>query len=258
MPVLTVDRVGGVATLTLNRPEAFNAFTRELALALQAALREADLDDGVRAVVITGAGRAFGAGQDLRELTDPEAPPIEEILAHQLNPIIRLVRACRKPVVAAVNGVAAGAGCNLALSCDIVLAAESATFIQAFAKVGLIPDSGGTWILPRLVGRQRATALMMLGEPVDARRAEAMGMVYAVVADDELPTAAAKLAARLAAGPTRALALTKQALDASATNDLDAQLDLEDRLQRVAAATSDHREGVSAFLEKRTAAFEGR
>lgn len=258
MPVLLVDRDGGVVTLTLNRPTAFNAFTRELAFALQQQLRLADGDDSVRAVVLTGAGKAFGAGQDLRELVGPDAPPIEEILDRQLNPIIRLIRTLRKPVVAAVNGVAAGAGCNVALACDIVLAAESATFIQAFTKVGLIPDSGGTWTLPRLVGRQRASALMLTGDAVDAATAERIGMVYATVADRDLAPEAAKLAARLAALPTRALALTKRALDASATNDLDAQLALEDRLQREAAASEDHREGVKAFLEKRAPDFSGR
>ena len=257
MSVLQADRGDAVLTLTLNRPEAYNAFTRELAVLLQEHLRAAAADDTVRAIVITGAGKAFGAGQDLQELVADDAPPIETILAEQLNPIVRLIRTCPKPVIAAVNGVAAGAGCNVALACDIVLAAASATFIQAFTKVGLIPDSGGTWLLPRLIGRQRASALMLTGEPVAAAEAERMGMIYGAVPDDELHPRAAQLAARLAAMPTRALALTKRALDASATNDLDAQLDLEDQLQREAAATDDHREGVAAFLAKRRPKFTG-
>ena len=258
MPVLLDRRDGGVLTLTLNRPRAYNAFTRELALALQRRLRLAGDDPAVRAVVITGAGKAFGAGQDLRELVALDGPPVEAILREQLNPTILLLRACPKPVIAAVNGVAAGAGCSLALACDIVLAAESARFVQSFAQVGLLPDGGATWTLPRLVGRQRASALALTGEPVGAAEAERIGMVYRVVPDESLGAEAADLARRLAALPTRAIALTKRALDAGATNTLERQLAVEDELQREAAATRDHREGVAAFLAKRPPVFEGR
>ena len=250
-------REAGVATLTLNRPRAYNACTRELALRLQHLLREASDDDAVRAVVLTGAGKAFCAGQDLGELVGDDAPPMGQILKEHFNPIIRAIRDCAKPVIAAVNGVAAGAGANIALACDLVVASERASFIQAFSKIGLIPDSGGTWTLPRLVGWQRASALAMTGEKVDAERALAMGMVYRVVPHDALADEVAALAVTLATMPTRALALTKRALEASATNTLDEQLALEDELQLEASATDDYAEGVEAFLAKRPPVFKG-
>ncbi len=250
-------RVGAVLTLTLNRPAAYNACTRELALTLQEQLSAAGADDSVRAVIVTGAGRAFCAGQDIGELTGEDAPPIEKILSEHLHPIVRQIRGLRKPVIAAVNGVAAGAGASFALACDITVASDRASFIQAFSKIGLIPDSGSTWTLPRLVGRQRATALMMTGDPVDAATAERIGMIYKSVPHDTLLDEANALAERLAAMPTRALALTKQAVDASATNPLDTQLDLEDRLQREAAQTADYAEGIAAFIAKRRPSFGG-
>ena len=247
----------GVLTLTLNRPAAYNAVTEMLARMLQVQLDRADADPDVRCVVLTGAGDAFCTGQDLNELTGPDAPPIEQILKEHFNPIILKLRACAKPVIAAVNGVAAGAGANIALACDVVIASERATFIQAFTKVGLIPDSGGTWMLPRIVGFQKASALMLTGDKLSAAGAEQLGMVYRVVGHEELPDAVSRLAHQLAGMPTRALALTKQALERGATQTLEQQLATEDELQRVAAGTADFKEGVSAFVEKRRPVFKG-
>lgn len=247
----------GVLTLTLNRPEALNSVTEMLARMLQVQLDRADADPNVRAVVLTGAGKAFCTGQDLRELTGPDAPPMEQILSEHFNPIVLKIRACAKPVVAAVNGVAAGAGANIALACDVVLASERASFIQAFTKVGLIPDSGGTWMLPRIVGFQKASALMMTGDKLSAGDAERLGMVYRVVGADELEDAAAALAHQLARMPTKALALAKQALELGATQTLEQQLDTEDQLQRIAAETADFKEGVAAFVGKRKPKFIG-
>lgn len=247
----------GIAHITLNRPEKLNSFNREMALRLQLSLDEAASLHEVRAVVITGAGKGFSAGQDLAELTGPDAPTMQEILSQHYNPIIRKIRLMPKPVIAAVNGVAAGAGANLALSCDIVLATESASFIQAFSKIGLIPDSGGTWFLPRLIGWQKALALALLGEKVSATEAEKLGMVYQVTPDDAFQGTVTEMAKRLSLMPTRGLALIKHAYNRSMTQDLDAQLELEDRLQQEAAATYDYREGVEAFIQKRTPVFRG-
>lgn len=243
--------------LTLNRPESLNSFNREMALLLQDLLKRAESDDAVRCVVITGSGRGFCAGQDLNEAIDPSGPSIVQIVVQHYNPIISLIRNLSKPVVAVVNGVAAGAGANIALACDLVLAAEEASFTQAFSKIGLIPDSGGTFILPRLVGWQRASALMMTGEKVSAREALAMGMVYQVHPLSELSAKAGALAGHLAAMPTKAFAYTKQLLNLSQVHNLNDQLIAESIYQEKAAATFDHKEGVQAFLEKRIPAFKG-
>lgn len=256
-----IGRQGAVLLVTLNRPEVLNSFTMPMARALQEALDQAEKDDSVRALLITGAGRAFCAGQDLEEALPRDgrpAPPIRDIVARSYNPIIRRLRKIEKPVVCAVNGVAAGAGANIALACDIVLAARSARFIQAFAKIGLVPDSGGTWALPRLLGEARAKALAMTGEPLPAEKAAEWGLIWRAVEDEALAGEAEALAVRLAAGPTRALGLTKQAIQAAATNSLDAQLDLERDLQREVGRGGDYAEGVAAFLEKRAPKFTGR
>jgi 2-(1,2-epoxy-1,2-dihydrophenyl)acetyl-CoA isomerase len=247
----------GVLCLALNRPEKYNAFNREMALALQKALDEAKTTDDIRAVLITGNGKAFSAGQDLGEVTGDQPASFDVILSEHYNPIIERIRQLEKPVLAAVNGVAAGAGANIALCCDIVVAAESAIFIQAFSKIGLIPDSGGTFFLPRLIGFQKATALMMLGDSVSSAEAERMGMIYQVFADDQLNPEAEKLATRLAQMPTQALGLTKKALNASLHNALLEQLAYEDKLQQKAAHTKDYQEGVNAFMEKRKPVFKG-
>lgn len=246
-----------IAFITLNRPEKLNSFTREMSLLLQNRLDECISLHEVRAVYITGAGKAFSAGQDLAEVIDPEGPGLVSVLREQLNPIVTRIRNLPKPVVAAVNGVAAGAGANIALCCDIVVAAQSASFIQAFSKIGLIPDSGGTYFLPRLVGWQKASAIAMLGEKIDAVEAERMGMVYKVYPNEEFAGASRALTAVLAQLPTRALAYMKHAFNYSVTNTLEEQLILEDELQQKAALTKDYTEGVKAFLEKRPAAFKG-
>jgi 2-(1,2-epoxy-1,2-dihydrophenyl)acetyl-CoA isomerase len=254
---LDIQQHGAVLRIALNRPSVFNSFNREMALALQAQLEAAGTDPAVRCIVLTGNGKAFCAGQDLAEVSDPNGPPLKTILGEHYNPIIRLIRATPKPIIAAVNGVAAGAGANIALACDIVIAAQSANFIQAFSKIGLIPDSGGTYTLPRIVGFQKASALMMLGDKVSADEAERLGMVYKVVADEAFSEHIAQLAAQVAAMPTRGLALTKEALNESFSNTLDQQLNAEERLQIAAGQTSDYNEGVTAFLEKRKAQFVG-
>lgn len=248
---------GGLMIIRLNRPEKFNAFNRDMALQLQEALQQADKDVAVRGVMITGNGKAFSAGQDLGEVTGNNPMPFTKILKEHYNPIITLIRNLQKPVVAAVNGVAAGAGANIALCCDIVLASSNASFIQAFSKIGLIPDSGGTFFLPRLVGFQRASALALLGDKLNAEDAERMGLIYRVYDAAIFEKEAELLAQRLCAMPTRALALAKQALNNSAVNNLEQQLILEDELQLMASQTSDYREGVNAFLEKREPVFTG-
>jgi 2-(1,2-epoxy-1,2-dihydrophenyl)acetyl-CoA isomerase len=257
--VLT-DIRAGYRVLTLNRPDRLNSFSADLHSALMAALIAAEQDKSCRAVILTGAGRGFCAGQDLSDgvFTPGETPDLSVPIEKFYNPLVRKLRSIPMPVVCAVNGVAAGAGANVAFACDIVLAARSAKFIQAFAKLGLVPDSGGTWFLPRLVGPARARALALLAEPVSAERAESWGMIWKMVEDAELMTEAHALAANLATQPTDGLALIKQALDASETNTLDAQLTLERDLQGRAGRSADYAEGVTAFLEKRAPRFAGR
>ena len=254
---ILVETRAGYRLITLNRPERLNALTVEMAEALGAALDAAEADPNCRALLITGAGRAFCAGQDLTAIVGIAPAEIGHLLDHY-NPLIRKLRAFPLPVVCAVNGVAAGAGANLALACDIVLAGEGASFVQAFARIGLIPDCGGTWFLPRLVGMARARALAMLAEPLPARTAAEWGMIWRVVADDRLIAEGHALAARLAGGATLGLALTKRALDMAEANDLDDQLQLERDLQEEAGTSPDHAEGVRAFLEKRPSVFTGR
>lgn len=247
-----------IGTITINRPDVFNSFNRQAALLFQQYLTSCANDDDIRCIVITGSGKAFCAGQDLKEAMDPMGPEIEEIVANHYNPIIRAIREIEKPIVAAVNGVAAGAGANIALACDLVVAKASASFIQAFSKIGLIPDSGGTFMLPRIVGMQRAAALMFLGDKVGAQEAEEMGMIYKCVNDEEFDGFVKKLSSKLAGMPTRGLGLTKHALNQSMNHDLDQQLNLEKILQKEASATYDYKEGVQAFLEKRKPEFKGK
>jgi 2-(1,2-epoxy-1,2-dihydrophenyl)acetyl-CoA isomerase len=257
-PVLLDRFKNGVLTLTLNRPERLNALNGALIEALAAGIKRAGTDPECRAVLITGAGRGFCAGADLanRAFAPGDArPDLGQALEKGLNPIIRGIRNLPKPVVCAVNGPAAGAGANIALACDIVLAAKSAQFLQAFARIGLIPDAGGTFVLPRLVGDARARALMMLAEPIAAEQAQAIGMIYRAVDDEDLMGESHTVAERLAAASTHALGLMKRALAASPTNSFDAQLDLERDLQREAGASDDYMEGVRAFLDKRPANF---
>ncbi|TAH06088.1 MAG: 2-(1,2-epoxy-1,2-dihydrophenyl)acetyl-CoA isomerase [Sphingobacteriales bacterium] len=247
----------GVATITLNRPDKLNAFNREMALLLQNLLDQCHTDIAIRCVLLTGAGKAFCAGQDLAELVGENPPSMQQILSEHYNPIVTRIRQMPKPVVAAINGVAAGAGANIALCADIVVATETASFIQAFSKIGLIPDSGGTYLLPRLIGWQKASALAMLGDKVSAAEAEKMGMIYKCFTQEDFESSIQKMATQLAQMPTQGLALTKQALNASFTNTYEAQLALEDVLQQQAAQTQDYNEGVQAFLEKRLPTFKG-
>lgn len=256
-PSLLFTLADGVATLRLNRPDVFNSINKPVALALQQHLCECQADAAVRAVVLTGTGRAFCAGQDLAEITGPNAPDVSEIVEKHYNPIVLLIRELEKPVIAAVNGVAAGAGANLALACDLVVAKESASFIQAFSKIGLVPDSGGTYFLPRLVGLQRASALMLTGDKVSAAEAVRMGMIYQAFAEEIFDQEVAKLARKMANLPTRGLAYTKHLLNRSFGNDLAQQLRAEGDYQLRAGQTADYREGVAAFLEKRQPTFTG-
>lgn len=248
----------GVAHIVLNRPEKYNAFIREMAIAVQEHLDDVAKDENVRSVLLTSNGKAFCAGQDLKEFTEENGIDVSRIVDEHYNPIVKKIAELEKPVVCAVNGVAAGAGANLALACDLVIAADSATFIQAFSKIGLIPDTGGTFYLPRLVGMQKAKALMMLADNISAAEAESMGMIYKVVPDKDLAAEAVLLAERLASMPTIALGLTKRALNRSLYTDLDTQLGIESQLQAAATQTEDFKEGVAAFLEKRKPAFTGK
>lgn len=246
-----------IAFITLNRPEKFNAFNREMSLDLQEKLDECEKNISVRCVYITGTGKGFSSGQDLSQGADPNSLDIGKIISEQYNPIIRKIRNLSKPVIAAVNGIAAGAGANVALCCDVVVAAESASFIQAFSKIGLIPDSGGTYFLPRLIGLQKSSALMMLGEKISAKEAERIGMIYKYFPDEIFFVEAEKIAVMLSQLPTKALAYTKQALNKSLQQTLEQQLETEDAYQQKAAATNDFKEGISAFIEKRKADFKG-
>lgn len=246
-----------IGFITLNRPEKLNAFNREMALMMQEKLDICSHDKSVRCVVITGTGKAFSAGQDLAEVADPHGPGMNRILSEHFNPIVLQIREMEKPVVAAVNGVAAGAGANIALCCDIVIAAESASFIQAFSKIGLIPDSSGTFFLPRLIGWQKASALMMLGEKVSAMEAERMGMLYKVFPDVVFSEHVLKISTTLSQMATRGLAFTKKGLQWSSTHTLYEQLQNEDKLQQWAAGTKDFKEGIASFLEKRQPNFKG-
>ena len=247
-----------VAFITLNRPEVFNSFNKEMALSFQNTIDKCAEDDNVRALYITGNGKAFCAGQDLQEVTDPNGPELTSIVTDHYNPIIARIRAIEKPVIAAVNGVAAGAGANIALACDICVAHENSAFIQAFSKIGLIPDSAGTFFLPRLIGMQKATALMMLGDKISATEAEGLGMIYKVLSADEFTEGSIKIATKLAKMPTKGLGLTKRALNQTFSNDLNQQLALEGELQTIAGNTYDYNEGVAAFLEKRKPEFKGK
>jgi len=257
---IRVSIVEGVATLTLNRPDVLNSFNRRMAQELQTALARAGEAPDVRAILLTGGGRGFCAGQDLAEATRPELDTLDlgEIVKASYAPLVRAIRNLEKPVVCAVNGVAAGAGANLALSCDVVIAAEDASFIQSFSKIGLVPDTGGTFFLPRLIGPARATALMFLADKITASKALEWGMIYDVVPGTVLLDTATTMAKHLATMPTRGLALTKKLINASLSNDLESQLQLEEEMQRQAGRTADYREGVSAFLEKRKPTYAGR
>jgi 2-(1,2-epoxy-1,2-dihydrophenyl)acetyl-CoA isomerase len=257
MSFIISETDGSVLKIKLNRPDKFNSFNREMALQMQDALDKAGSDKSIRAIFITGEGKAFCAGQDLGEAIDPKGPGLEKIVREHYNPIIKKIRTIEKPFVCAINGVAAGAGANIALACDIVLAGNSATFLQAFVKIGLIPDSGGTFFLPRLVGFQRASALMMLGEKISASDAFQMGMIYKVCDDDKLQNEALGIAKTLSGMPTKGIGLTKRLLNDSMFNSLEKQLDNEGKLQVEASNSFDYNEGVKAFLEKRKPVFKG-
>ncbi len=248
---------GNVLKITLNRPDKFNSFNREMALQMQAALDRAAADKAIRAVYITGSGKAFCAGQDLAEALDKSGPGIERIVREQYNPIVLKIRGIEKPVICAVNGVAAGAGANIALACDVVIAATSVAFIQAFSKIGLVPDNGGSFFLPRLIGFGKASALMMLGDKIPAIEAEKMGMIYKVVEEDKLQEGAMIIAKTLAELPTKALGFTKRMLNQSMNNTLAQQLECEADMQVQAVSTHDFNEGVKAFFEKRKPLFIG-
>jgi len=256
--MIQFEKIGAIGKITLNRPDKYNAFVRGMALELQKKLDECRSDETIRCIIISGSGKAFCAGQDLKEATDPNGPTIEEIVRQHYNPIIKKIREIKIPVIAAVNGVAAGAGANVALACDIVVAAKSASFIQAFSKIGLIPDSGGTYFLPRLIGIQKAAALMMTGEAVSAEKAETLGMIYAVYEDSEFETSAMKLADTISSMPTKGLGYTKKLLSQTFNNSLEDQLSLEAETQALSASSKDHQEGIKAFMEKRTPQFTGK
>lgn len=257
MSTILFEIKGNVACITFNRPDKFNSFNREMALELQQRLDDCAADNEVRCIYITGGGKAFCAGQDLGELMGENPPGFEVILSEHYNPIVIRLRKIAKPIVCAVNGVAAGAGANIALACDVVVATASASFIQAFSKIGLIPDSGGTYTLPRLIGFQKASALMMLGDKASAADAERMGMIYKTIADESFADESFAIATQLSQMPTKGLAYTKMALNASLDNSFEEQLKKEDELQYKAAHTHDYNEGVKAFIEKRKPVFKG-
>jgi 2-(1,2-epoxy-1,2-dihydrophenyl)acetyl-CoA isomerase len=254
---LRYEAADGVATITLDRPDALNALTVSLKQELLAAFREAGRDSAVRAIVLTGAGRAFCAGQDLRERLEPDAVPLAVEIRERYNPVIIAMRRLEKPIVGAINGVAAGAGASLAFACDLRIAAEGASFVLAFGRVGLVPDSGSTWFLPRLIGLARAFELALLNEPLSAADAERVGLVNRVVAAGDLLGAAREIAVRLAAAAPQAVGLTKRALNRSLETDLESALEYEAFLQGIAGRTADHAEGMRAFLEKRPPRFTG-
>ena len=255
---ILVQQTGGVLYLRLNRPDKFNSFNRAMALELQEQLEKAAQDETIRCLLLSGEGKAFCAGQDLSEAINPQGPGIKNIVEEHYNPIILKIRNLEKPVICAVNGVAAGAGANIALACDVIVAAESASFIQAFSKIGLIPDSGGTYFFPRIVGFQKALALALLGDKVTAADALQMGMLYKVFADDILASESMKIAETLAQMPTKALGLTKKLFNQGTVHTLEQQLQAEGREQIIAASTHDYQEGVQAFLDKRKAVFKGK
>ncbi len=254
--ILTEEK-NNVLVVTLNRPEKLNCFNREMALQLISVLDKAENNNNVRAIIITGMGKAFCAGQDLSEAIDPNGPGIKKIVGEHYNPIILKIRSIEKPIIAVINGVAAGAGANIALACDIIYASKSASFIQAFSKIGLIPDSGGTYTLPRLVGFNLASALMITGDKLSADDAKNFGIVYKVFDDENLMELSIASAIKIAAMPTKAIGLTKRLLNKTYTNSLEQQLVLEKNLQIEAANTLDYKEGVNAFLEKRNPNFKG-
>jgi 2-(1,2-epoxy-1,2-dihydrophenyl)acetyl-CoA isomerase len=258
MESIIFELKGNVAWITLNRPKVFNSFNREMALELQSKLDECESNSEIRCVVLKGEGKAFCAGQDLAEAIDPDGPELSKIVSEHYNPIIERLRKIEKPIIAGINGVAAGAGANIAFACDITIATESASFIQAFSKIGLIPDSGGTYTLPRLIGFAKASALMMTGEKVSAADAEKMGMIYKYVADADFEAEVEKMANYIGNMPTKGLGLTKRGLNEGLSNDLTAQLALEDKLQTEAGQSYDYNEGVQAFLDKRKPEFKGK
>ena len=257
---IIADTNKGVGYLTFNRPDQMNSFTAQMHQEVAAVLNQWADDKTIRAVVITGNGRWFCAGQDLKERRfDPDAPAPDLGLSLEkyYNPLIQCITTMPKPVICAVNGVAAGAGANIALACDIVIAAQSASFIQAFCRLGLVPDAGGTWLLPRLVGRAQAMGLAMLGDKISSDKALQLGMIWQVVEDDLLMTEVTKLAEQLATQPTYGLSLIKKAINAAADNSLEQQLALERDFQRLAGKTHDYKEGVQAFIQKRPPVFQG-
>ena len=258
--LILTEMTASVARITLNRPEVLNSFNREMSLELREALQKFGESPQVRAILLGGAGRGFCAGQDLGEFMkmDSNQVHLSQVVKEHFNPIVRLLRSIEKPVVCAMNGVAAGAGANIALPCDFIIAAENASFVQSFSKVGLVPDSGGTYLLPRLIGLNRATQLTMLGEKLPATEALSLGLVYKVVPESSLEKDALQFARRLAEMPTRALGLTKRALNRSFSNSFEAQLEMESELQEEAGSTEDFAEGVRAFIQKRQASFKGR
>lgn len=255
---IKIENRGAVAILSLNRPEVFHSFNREMSYALLEALSTAEEDNNIRAIIITGSGKAFSAGQDLTEATAIDGPTIENILNEHYNPLVRSIRSMNKPIIAAVNGIAAGAGANLALCCDIILASNQSSFIQAFSKIGLIPDTGGTFFLPRMIGFHRAMAYMMTAEKMNAQEAKDCGLVFKIFDDENFLEECIGFATNLANMPTRALALTKKALNISFSNTMDQQLGVELLLQIEASQTHDFKEGIEAFLQKRKPNFIGK